>query len=219
MEIVEIRNRLATLGTANLADTNKQLRVMDSEIRPVRSGLRMIGYAHTVKCKDDFLTVLKALHDSVSGEVLVVETCNSRAAVAGEIFSVEAARRGLSGIVIDGACRDTATIRTLSIPVYSRSVIPSSGTSSRIFETQVPITCGGVAVDPGNVIFGDDDGVVVAAKAELQELLETAEEIQLKEELILRNLGEGKCLFDMLNFDEHYRDVSLGKESKLRFNV
>jgi regulator of RNase E activity RraA len=219
MDFSEIKGRVAKLDTASAADANKQLRVMDFGIRPVRRGLKMIGPARTVRCKEDFLTVMKGLSNSVTGEVLVIETCGSRAAVAGELFSVEAARRGLAGIVIDGACRDIAKICTLTIPVYSRSVIPISGTSMKIFETQLPIICGGVTVNPGDIIFGDDDGIVVASMVELLGLLPTAEEIQAKEELILREMEAGRSLFTMLNFEEHWRNVSSGDKSKLQFEI
>ena len=135
MNFSEMKIRLAKLDTACVTDVNKKLRVLDPQIRPVRTGLILIGMAHTVRCKDDFLTVIKGLRDSVQDEVLVIDTCGSRVAVAGELFSLEASRRGLAGIVIDGACRDTARVRELTIPVYSRSVIPISGTTSHIFET------------------------------------------------------------------------------------
>lgn len=219
MNFSEITTCLAKLDTASLADANKKLRVLDPQIRPVRTGLIMVGRAHTVRCKDDFLTVIKGLNDSVAGEVLVIDTGGSRAAVAGELFSVEASRRGLTGIVIDGACRDTSKLRTLPIPVYSRSVIPLSGTASSIFETQVPITCGGVTVNPGDMIFGDDDGVVVASVEELIEVIHMAETIQAKEALILRRMEAGESLLDMLNFNEHFQNIMDGKKSRLGFNV
>jgi len=219
MDFSEIRERIARLDTASVADANKQIRVMDPEIRPIRSGLKMLGPARTVRCKGDFLTVMRALCDSLPGEVLVIETCESRAAVAGELFSMEAMRRRLAGIVTDGACRDIAKIRTLTLPVYSRSVFPVSGTTAKIFETQLPIVCGGISVSPGEIVFGDDDGIAVASVDEFLELLPIAEEIQAKEELILRKIETGNSLFSMLNFDEHWKDVSSGNKSKLQFRL
>src|SRR5262249_11497645 len=129
MDFAAIRRRLLELDTACLCDTDKQLRVMDGAIRPVLPGLKLVGRAHTVVCEDDFLSVIKALHDAQTGEVLVVETRGSRRAVAGELFSKEAQRKGLAGLVVDGAVRDIAKIRSFGIPVYSRSVVPASGTT------------------------------------------------------------------------------------------
>ncbi|MGF1525726.1 MAG: RraA family protein [Candidatus Competibacterales bacterium] len=219
MKLDEIKQRLGRLDTASLADANKSLRVVDSGIRPIKAGLKLIGVAHTVRCHEDFLTVIKALHDATPGEVLVVDTGDSRTAVAGELFSVEAFRKGLAGLVIDGACRDTAKLKTLGFPVYSRSITPVSGAASGIFETQIPITCGGVAVSPGDIVFGDDDGIVVAGMEELAKLLPMAETIQNKEEYILTNMGRGVGLLEMLNFEEHWSELESGKDSKLTFKV
>lgn len=189
---------------------------MDPTIRPIRLGLKLVGRAHTVVCEEDFLTVIKALHDARPGDVLVVDTHGSRRAVAGELFATEASRKGLAGIVVDGAVRDTAKIRSLSIAVYSRTITPVAGTTRRIFETQVPVRCGGVAVNPGDVVFGDDDGIVVATEQELSDLIPTAEAIQAKEEAALARMGQGESLLAMLNFDEHYREIGARRESTLK---
>jgi regulator of RNase E activity RraA len=229
MNFEEMKPRLLALDTACICDANKalrsanrtirELRVVDPAIRPIRSGLKLVGPAHTVICHEDFLTVIKGLRDAAPREVLVIDTQGSRRAVAGELFPTEARRKNLAGIVIDGPCRDTQTIKTLDIPYYARSVISIAGTTSQIFETQIPITCGGVTVQPGDIMFGDDDGIVVATISELSELIPIAEEIQQKEDVILAAMAEGISLLDMLNFEEHYAAVSAGKESKLKFTV
>lgn len=217
MDFAAIRRRLLELDTACLCDTDKQLRVMDAAIRPLSPGLKLVGRAHTVVCEDDFLSVIKALHDAQAGEVLVVETRDGQRAVAGELFSKEAQRKGLAGLVVDGAVRDVAKIRALGIPVYSRSIIPASGTTRRIFATRVPIRCGGVEVHPGDVLFGDDDGIVVASEAQVAELIDAAEAIQRTEAGVVARMDRGESLLAMLNFDEHYRSIEAGRESKLTF--
>ncbi|CAN0277130.1 unnamed protein product, partial [Laminaria digitata] len=84
-------------------------------------------------------------------------------AVAGELFSAEAKRRSLAGMLIEGSCRDTETIARLRFPVYCRYVNPMAGRCNILERElmQVPVVIGGVNIKPGDVIMGDDDGVVV----------------------------------------------------------
>ena len=217
MKIDDIRERLTRLETSCLCDAKKTLRCLDPAIRPLSLGVKLVGRAFTVSCCNDFLTVMKALHDASPGDVLVVDGQQGHTALAGELFSTEAKRKGLSGIVVDGAVRDVATIRAMQFPVYCRSIFPLSGSTSHIFATQVPVSCGGVTVVPGDIVFGDDDGIVVASEAEIIEVLPLTEAIQQKETEALQRMAHGESLLALVNFDEHLASIRVGKESQLRF--
>lgn len=219
MNFDEIKRRLTALDTACLCDANKELRVVDPAIRPLRTGLKLIGLAHTVSCHEDFLTVIKGLRDAEPGEVLVIDSQGSRHALTGELFPNEALRKGLAGIVIDGPCRDTATIRQLDLPYYARSVHCVAGTTSKLFQTQIPIMCGGVKVNPGDVVFGDDDGLIVATVDELSRIVDAAEEIQNKEQRLIAEMRKGVSLLDLSNFEDHCTRLRDGRESKFTFLV
>ena len=220
MEAKELLERLSRLDPAALADADKGLRVLSSSIRPVQTGIQLLGRAYTVRCKNDFFAVIAALKDAEAGDVLVVDTQASRCAVVGELFSLEAAHAGLGGIVIDGACRDVSTIRTLEMPVYARASIPVSGTVTALGELQVPIVCGGVVVNPGDIIFGDDDGIIVGSTSELTALLPAAEAIKRTELEVIDRLSNGTSLLSLLNFDEHLERLQAGdKTSVLKINL
>ncbi len=213
----DILARVAALDTAALCDADSTIRVMGPGLRPMNAFRQMVGAARTVRCRDDFLTVIQALHDSVPGEVLVIDGGGGARALAGELFATEAARRGLAGIVIDGACRDTARLATLPLPVYARWAVPAAGTAQRLGTTQRAVVCGGVTVEPGDVVIGDRDGIVVVSEPELLELLPRAEEVQRTEAVVLERLERGECLLDLLNFGEHCDAVRRGQPSRLRF--
>ena len=223
MDFDEIKRRLSRLDTACVCDGYKALdrpvRAVDPAVRSITPGLRLIGRAHTATCREDFLTVILALRDSVPGEVLVIDSQGSRKALTGGLFPTEARRKGLAGIVNDGPCRDTVAIRQLGFPYFARSVSPVAGTTDRVFETQVPVSCGGVRVHPGEIVFGDDDGLIVASPEEISEVIPVAEEVQRKEARLLAEMESGVSLIDMLNLDDHCAKIRAGGESKLRFLV
>jgi 4-hydroxy-4-methyl-2-oxoglutarate aldolase len=219
MDFIELKKRLAELDAACICDINKNLRVMDPGIRPINQGLKMIGIAHTVHCKGDFLSVLKALHEADEEEVLVVDAEGDKIALAGELFAMEAKRKNLAGIIVDGGCRDIKGIIRTNLPVYARYITPVAGTASKIFQTQVKIDCGGVSVEPGDIIFGDDDGIVVMNVEEIKQIMAAAGNIQRIEAKVLKKMEEGKGLIDLLNFHDHYAKISKKEKSDLIFVI
>jgi len=219
MDFKELKERLARLDTACIYDVNEKLRVMDPEMRPVNQGIKMIGIARTVHCKGDFLSVLKALHDASEDEVLVIDAEGDRIAFVGELFALEAQNKNLAGIVVDGACRDIKGIRNINFPVYARYITPRVGTSSKIFPAQEKVNCGGVSVSPGDIIIGDDDGIIVMSEKEAAEILDTAQNIQIIEKKVVEKMEAGKSLTEMLNFFDHYAKIDNKQESQLIFTI
>lgn len=219
MDFTEIKERLHKLATTYLCDADKNIRALDPAIRPINPDLKLIGRAHTVQCKDDYLTVIKALHDAAAGEVLVVDGQGGRKAIAGELFTTEACRKGLAGMIIDGSIRDIKAVQKLNFPVYFRSIFPVSGSANKIYATQIPISCGGAAIRPGDILLGDSDGVIAVSDAEIAELLPLAEKIQQTEDIAIKKMKKGESLLEMLNFEEHFSNVKAKKTSKLEFKL
>ncbi|MEM7465525.1 MAG: RraA family protein [Pseudomonadota bacterium] len=201
------------LDPAAFCDADKTIRVMSPQIARVNPGKKLLGLARTVRCYDDFLSIIDALDQSEPGDVLVIDTQGSTRAVVGELFSLEASRRGLAGIVIDGGCRDTETLSTLELPVYATHRTPVSGTVQKLYATQCEVICGGVSVSPGEFIFGDSDGVIVLNQNEASDLLDQAKAIKQVEKQVIDAMAAGKSLIEQTNFKSHKQAVEAGEES------
>ena len=217
MDFKKLKKRLIRLDTACICDATKTFRVMDPGIRPVFDGIKMIGIARTVHCRSDFLSVIKALQEAQEDEILVIDAEGDKIAFAGEMFATEAQRKNLAGMVIDGGCRDVRQIRKIQFPVYARYQTPLAGGASKIFKTQIPVQCGGVSVSPGDIIFGDDDGIVVMKVSEINIVLDLAESIHKIEEKVMKKMETKTSLFLLMNFSDHYERISKGQDSKLEF--
>jgi 4-hydroxy-4-methyl-2-oxoglutarate aldolase len=209
--------RLATIDTTSLVDVGPGLRVLPAALRPIRGGQRLVGRAVTVDAREDLMPMLAGLQASGPGDVLVAAG-NAEHAVAGELFASEALRRGLAGMVIDGFCRDSRTLAELDLPVFARGVVPTACPARAVPIVQVPVSIGSVVVRPGDLVLGDDDGVVVATVAELEARIDAADTIQRREEALRTAISAGTSLFDHVNYDEHVAAVRAGRDSRLSFS-
>ena len=212
-----VLERLARVDTTSLVDAGRDLRVLPTTLRPIRRGLRMVGRALTVDARGDLMSVFAGLQQSSRGDVLVVAAGSDEHAVAGELFATEALRRGVAGLVIDGLCRDSRTLAELDFPVYARGVAPTACPARAVPVIQVPIMIGSLEVRPGDLVLGDDDGLVVATAEEVLAVLDAAEAIQRREEALRVEIAAGSSLFDSINYDEHVAAVRAGRDSRLRF--
>jgi regulator of RNase E activity RraA len=211
--------RLAALQVSSLCDADKGLPVVDPAIHAMLPGSRLVGPAFTVVAHDDHLPLLVALRRAEPGSVLVVATDGHRRAVSGELFATEARRRGLAGIVVDGYCRDVAGLRNLGLPVYARGSTPMAGSTRDGGTLGEPVRCGGVEVSAGDLVIGDDDGLVIAPADRLAAALPTAEQIERAEQALLRGMAAGRSLPGMTNLDEHLAALADGRDTALRFEV
>jgi regulator of RNase E activity RraA len=209
--------RLRAVDTTTLADAGKQLRVMDGGLRPLRTGLKLLGHAVTVAARDDLMPVLDGLARAGAGDVLVVDGRGTDRALAGELFGNEALRRGLAGIVIDGACRDTNQLRELDLPFYARAVSPRAHGAKAVPGDPGVVHCGGVEITPGDVLIGDDDGIVVGTLKELTDVIDAAEALQATEASMLASIQAGEDLFSRLDYEEHLARLRAGEDSALSF--
>ncbi len=166
---------LARVPVSTLCDVDKSLPVVDPAIRPLTTA-RLCGPAYTVVAAGEFLSVLYAIGEAEPGDVLVVQAGGPPLAALGELLATEAWRRQLGGIVVDGYVRDRSGLPEL--PLWARGTVPMAGRSDVAPRVGGPVEFGGVRVSPGDVVVGDDDGLVIAPRAQLEACLERAAEIE-----------------------------------------
>ena len=196
----DIKQRVARLQVSHISDAMARTGV-PTGIRPQGRGFALFGTAFTVRAHPgDNLALHRALDSGPAGQVLVVDGGGfTDIALWGELMSLDAIARGVSGLVIDGAVRDADSFAELGFPVYARAVTPRGPFKTNAGELQIPISCGGVPVSPGDYIIGDDEGLVVIPAERLEAVVFAAESIAAREVELKSRIACGECLYDLLN--------------------
>jgi len=169
-------------ASSNVGDAMGRFHFMDPGVVS-RTGLPLCGVAVTVSARPgDNLMVHKAMEVARPGDVVVVSTNgNTTSAVFGELMGTAATVAGLGGIVVDGAIRDVDGLKRLGLPAFSRTVTPGGCDKDGPGEINVPIACGNAVVMPGDLIVGDEDGVVMVPRGDAMEVLERVRALEANE--------------------------------------
>lgn len=203
----EKRRELLVLPTGNVADNNTDVArqgTMDSGIKPIDPKSRMLGRAVTVQCyPGDNLALHQGIYAAEPGDVLILD-CHgyTEAGHFGDIMALACQMRGIAGVVIDGSCRDSEDIKELGLPVFVRGFNPSGTVKASLGKVNVPVTCGGVRVNPGDMVLGDCDGVVVIPREKEDQVFEKAQAKFTKEEKLVEELKAGKTTLEIYGFDK-----------------
>jgi len=178
---------------ANISDVMSRMTAGGARLRPMHRGGYLSGVALTVRTRPgDNLMVHKALHMAQAGDVLVVDAAGDLTnAVIGELMIMQAQKRGLAGMVIHGAIRDCATIRQADFPVFAAGVTHRGPYKDGPGEINVPVSLDGMVIEPGDLILGDDDGVLCVPYVAVESVLQAARAKQVQEEKMVADIAAG----------------------------
>jgi 3-hexulose-6-phosphate synthase/6-phospho-3-hexuloisomerase len=192
-----VRAVLGQVSTANISDASHRQPSLPG-IRPLLPGAHMCGPAVTVRTyPGDWAKPVEAIDECKAGDVLVIDAADSTPAIWGELATHSAIVKGLAGLVVWGAIRDTPEIARLGFPAFSSLVSSNAGEPKGFGEINVPVTIAGQVVNPGDWIVGDDDGVMVLPKAQAVELANRAMDVLEKENRLRGEIEAGKTLSEV----------------------
>lgn len=187
----EVVKMYAGYSTGNVVDAMGKLGgAMDYQIKPLKQDWWFCGPAVTVKCRPvDNALEYKAIEICQPGDVLVITNFkNHTHSMWGDILGRIAKKRGIAGVVGDGLVRDIPGIIAVGLPVFACGSTPNSVFKNGPGEVNYPISCGDVVVEPGDLVMGDCDGVVVVPKAYAREVAEKLPAIAAREERIIAEI-------------------------------
>lgn len=197
-------------GTAALSDAafraGAPLGVAPAGLVPLEPQDKLAGPAVAVEANNDLVSILGAVHEAREGNVVVIANRTREVALIGDLIAAEAARKGLGGFVIDALVRDRLELQRLGVPVCCRGVIPVgplklSPALKGVGQANVAVQLGQATVNPGDWAFGDADGVLFLAEADLASVFEQAETTWEREEALAEAIRSGEALGDLLGVD------------------
>ena len=210
----EVARRLKGLYSAVVCDVLDSMgyrrQALSHQVRPLFDEARVVGRARTMLSRPidrfpekPYAMELEALDALAVDDVVVFATGGDlSAAVWGELLSVAALAKGAHGAIIDGLTRDAAKIRELKFPVFAKGISSyDSHGRSEVIAYDVPICCDGVELQPGDIVFGDYDGVVVVPTLVAEAVIEKAEGKARRERIVGEEFKKGRKVADV--FGEH----------------
>jgi 3-hexulose-6-phosphate synthase / 6-phospho-3-hexuloisomerase len=194
----EIRSVFLKVSTPNISDAMHRGGAMGGMI-PIKPGLKCAGRAVTVRTyPGDWAKPVQAIEYAKEGDVVVCDACGKAPAIWGELATESCLQRKVGGVVVDGAIRDVDAIRASDFPAFATLYSPNAGEPRGLGQINVPITCGGQAVAPGDWIVGDDSGVVVVPAARAVEIANRAMDVFERENRLRKEIRAASSLAQVM---------------------
>jgi 3-hexulose-6-phosphate synthase / 6-phospho-3-hexuloisomerase len=194
----EIQDIFLSVSTPNISDAMHRKGAMNG-LFSLCGNVKMVGRAVTVQTfAGDWAKPVEAIDIAGPGDVIVINNdAGTHVAPWGELATMSCLKKGISGVVIDGAVRDVDDIRRLRFPLFAKATVPNAGEPKGLGEINAEISCGGQVVRPGDWIIGDESGVVVVPKERAYEVARRALEVKKNEERIREEIRRGSTLSEV----------------------
>jgi regulator of RNase E activity RraA len=192
---------------------------MGPRIKAVFKQAKVVGPAFTIRIPvNDSAMIYYAMQKAPKGSVIVIDRQGDGVyACAGEIVVLAAKSLGMAGIVVDGPSTDSIAIEEIGFPVFSTGLSPVTTTLLGLTgEYDLPVQCGGTVVNPGDIVFGDADGVIVIPPERVEELVEKAENADSLEDQLKKHMENGGYVTDFLNINKLVETDKEGYFSELK---
>ncbi|MEK9759675.1 MAG: 4-carboxy-4-hydroxy-2-oxoadipate aldolase/oxaloacetate decarboxylase [Candidatus Puniceispirillum sp.] len=192
---------LGRYGVATIHEAQDRTGLMAPYMRPIWTGAHISGTAVTVSVPPcDNWMIHVAVEQCQPGDIMVIApTSFSDAGYFGDLLGASLKANGVTGVVLDGGCRDIAVLKAAGFPVWSKAISAQGTVKETLGDVNVPIVCGGQIVSPGDVIIADDDGVVVVPRDDAAEIASKSAAREAREDQIRLRYESGELGIDMNN--------------------